>query len=122
MFNLRQSSFPGVDERVWRAAVEALLPPGVDGATRVFLQRVAAQLAVADALRTLPGRVGCEVSLFARPDAVDLPASTPRWPEQARERVAAALAEMDEQLRVRCERLWAAEPKVLLDAVATSPP
>lgn len=116
-FALTRAAFPDVDDAALRAACEALLPEGVDGATRVFLQRVAAQLAVADVLLTLPELVGCEVSLFARPDALEHSASTPRWPEQARDRVAAALAQMDPAFALRCERTWAAEPPALLDAV-----
>lgn len=117
LFALTKGSFPELDEQALRAQAEALLPPGTDGATRVFLQRVAAQLAVADVLLTLPELIGCEVSLFARPDALDTPAATPRWPEHARERVAAALGRMDPAFAARCERTWAAEPPALLDAV-----
>jgi hypothetical protein len=117
VFGLLSASFPEVDEAGVRSSLEALIPPGTDGATRVFLQRVSAQLAMADVLLSLPERLGdCEVSLFARPDAVDTAASTPRWPEHARERVAAALDAMDAELRTRCERLWSAEPPTLLDA------
>jgi hypothetical protein len=117
VFNVTKVAFPDVDDAKLHALCEGLVPAGTDGATRVFLQRVASQLAVADVLLTLPELLGCEVSLFARPDALDQPASTSRWPEHARERVAAALAAMDPALAARCERTWAAETPVLLDAV-----
>jgi hypothetical protein len=116
-FALTRITFPEVDELKLRALCEGMVPAGTDGATRVFLQRVASQLAVCDVLLTLPELVGCEVSLFARPDALDQPASTSRWPEHARERVAAALAAMDPSFAARCERTWTAEPPTLLDAV-----
>lgn len=116
-FALTRAAFPDIDDVALYAACEALVPPAADGATRVFLQRVATQLAVADVLLTLPELVGCEVTLFARPDALDQSASTPRWPEHARDRVAAALAVMDPAFAARCERTWAAAPPTLLDAV-----
>ena len=117
VFALTRLTFPDVDELKLRALCEGLVPVGTDGATRVFLQRVASQLAVCDVLLTLPELVGCEVSLFARPDALDQFASTPRWPEHARDRVAAALAAMDPAFAARCERTWTAAPPTLLDAV-----
>jgi hypothetical protein len=116
-FALTRITFPEVDELKLRALCEGMVPVGTDGATRVFLQRVASQLAVCDVLLTLPELVGCEVSLFARPDALEQPASTARWPEHARDRVAAALAAMDPAFAKRCERTWTAEPRTLLDAV-----
>jgi hypothetical protein len=116
-FALTKSTFPVLDEQALRAHCESLIPPNTDGATRVFLQRVGNQLAVADWLLTLPETHGCQVTLFARPDALDTPASTPRWPEHARERVAAALAAMDPAFAARCERTWAAEAPTLLEAV-----
>ncbi|MFZ5439837.1 MAG: hypothetical protein ACOZQL_07495 [Myxococcota bacterium] len=121
VFQLARSTFPELDEQALRAMLEALVPREADGATRVFLQRVTAQLALADVLLTLPERVGCEVSLFARPDALDTPAPTPRWPEHARDRVAAALAAMEGELRERCERLWSAPAVELLSAVGVPP-
>lgn len=117
VFALTASNFPEVDEVKLRMLCEGLVPEGTDGATRVFLQRVAAQLATADVLLTLPELLGCEVSLFARPDAVDQAASTPRWPAHARERVQAALTKMDSAFANRCERTWTADAPVLLDAV-----
>ena len=116
-FALTRVTFPDVDELKLRALCDGLIPAGTDGATRVFLQRVASQLAVADLLLTLPELIGCEISLFARPDALDQSASTPRWPEHARERVATALAAMDPAFAARCERTWTAEPTTLLEAV-----
>ena len=116
-FMLTRVTFPDVDEVKLRGLCDGMVPQGTDGATRVFLQRVASQLAVADLLLTLPEVLGCEVSLFARPDALDQSASTARWPEHARDRVAAALAQMDPSFAARCERTWAAEPATLLDAV-----
>lgn len=117
VFSITRTTFPAVDEQALRAALEALVPPGADGPTRVFLQRVAAQLAVADALLGLERARDLEVSLFARPDAVHTPAPTSRWPEHARDRVAAALSEMDEVLRARCEATWAHPDPALLAAV-----
>lgn len=118
VFALSRVTFPGVDDVALRAALESLVPAGTDGATRVFLQRVAAQLATAESVLALGERVGCEVSFFARTDAVHTPAATPRWPEHARDRVAAALAAMDPELKSACERVWAAEPTELLRALA----
>lgn len=117
VFALTRGTFPAVDEQALRAALEALVPAAADGPTRVFLQRVAAQLAVADALLALERARPLEVSLFARPDAVHTPAPTSRWPEHARDRVTAALAEMDAGLRARCEATWAHEDPGLLSAV-----
>lgn len=117
VFALTASNFPEVNETKLRTLCEGLVPEGTDGATRVFLQRVAAQFATADVLLTLPELVGCEVTLFARPDAVDQSASTPRWPEHARERVQTALSSMDPRFAKRCEQTWTAEAAVLLDAV-----
>jgi hypothetical protein len=117
VFALTPSNFPDVNDAKLRALCEGLVPEGTDGATRVFLQRVAAQLATADVLLTLPELVGCEVSLFARADAVDQPASTSRWPEHARERVQAALSATDPAFASRSERTWGADAPVLLDAV-----
>jgi hypothetical protein len=117
VFNVTRVTFPEVDDAKLHTLCEGLVPQGTDGATRVFLQRVASQLAVVDVLLTLPELLGCEVSLFARPDVLDQPASTSRWPEHARERVAAALAAMDPAFAARCERTWASQIPVLLDAV-----
>jgi hypothetical protein len=116
-FALTKSTFPEIDDVALRAQCDGLIPSGTDGATRVFLLRVAAQFAVADLLLTLPEILGCEVTLFARPDALDQPAQTSRWPEHARDRVATALAAMDPAFASRCERTWVAEPATLLEAV-----
>lgn len=116
VFHLARATFPAVDEQALRGALEALVPAGVDGPTRVFLQRVAAQLAVADGLLELERRRGVEVSLFARTDAANTPAPTSRWPEHARERVAGALEAMDAALRARCEVTWAHPEATLLGA------
>ena len=116
VFAATKTIFPEFDDVALRQQLEQLVPDVTDGATRVFLQRVTAQLALAEALLALPERLGCEVSLFARADAVDTHAATPRWPEHARERVEQALSMMDETLRSRCERLWAAKSDVLLTA------
>lgn len=117
VFAITRGTFPAVDEHALRAALEALVPATADGPTRVFLQRVAAQLAVADALLALERSRDLEVSLFARPDAVHTPAPTSRWPEHAKDRVAAALGGMDEALRARCEATWAHPDAALLAAV-----
>lgn len=95
VFALTQQSFPEIDDAQIRALGEALIPATADGPTRVFLQRVAAQMAVADFLLTLPGLWGCEVALFARPDAVEKVAQTPQWPMEAKGRLLRALDEMD---------------------------
>lgn len=116
-FVVNQAAFPEVREQQVRALCEGLVPAGTDGATRVFLMRVASQFAVADFLLTLPELLGCDVSLFLRPDVLDKPAPTPRWPAHARDRVAAALAAMDPALAARCERVWTAEAPALLDAL-----
>jgi hypothetical protein len=116
VFAVTRATFRAVDEQALRAALEALVPPSADGPTRVFLQRVAAQLAVADALLALERTRELEVALFARPDAVHTPAPTSRWPEHAKDRVAAALGEMDEALRARCEETWAHPDAALLAA------
>ena len=116
-FALTAATFPEVNETLMRSLCDALVPVGTDGATRVFLQRVASQLAVCDVLLTLPELLGCETSLFARPDALHQSASTPRWPEHARDRVATALAAMDPAFSARCERTFAAAPVTLLEAV-----
>lgn len=121
-FALTQAIFPEVKEHQLRGLCEGLIPQGTDGATRVFLMRVASQLAVADFLLTLPDLLGCDVSLFLRPDVLDKPAPTPRWPAHARDRVAAALAAMDPAFASRCERLWTAEAPVLLDALRSLSP
>lgn len=118
VFSITRSTFPDVDELALRAQLEALVPPCTDGATRVFLQRVAAQLAAADALLGLKARLGCEVSLFARTDAVDTPAAPPRWPEHARERVTLALAQTSPALRERCVHVLDATGPELLAVVA----
>lgn len=117
IFALTKVTFPDVDEMHLRALCDGLVPHGTDGATRVFLQRVASQFALADVLLTLPELLGCEVSLFQRPDALDQSASTSRWPEHARERVARALDAMDPALGVRCQRIWAAQQPTLLEAI-----
>lgn len=119
-FAVTQATFPEVKEHQLRALCEGLVPAGTDGATRVFLMRVASQLAVADVLLTLPELLGCEVSLFLRPDALDKPVPTPRSPTHARDRVAAALAAMDPAFAARCERVFTAEPATLLEAVRSS--
>lgn len=119
-FALTQATFPEVKEHQLRALCEGLVPQGTDGATRVFLMRVASQLAVADVLLTLPELLGCEVTLFLRPDALEKPVPTPRSPPHARERVAAALAGMDPPFAARCERLWAAEAATFLEAVRST--
>ncbi len=116
-FALTGATFPEVNETVMRSRCDGLIPAGTDGATRVFLQRVASQLAVADVLLTLPELLGCEVSLFARPDALQSSASTARWPEHARDRVTTALAAMDPAFSARCTRVFAAEPPTLLEAI-----
>lgn len=117
VFAVTKVTFPEVNDARLHELCEGMVPQGTDGATRVFLQRVASQFALADVLLTLPELLGCEISLFARPDAIDQPATTSRWPEHARERVAAALGGMDSSFAARCERTWSAESNVLLDAV-----
>lgn len=116
VFQLTRTNFAAVDDAALRASLEAMVPAFSDGATRVFLMRVAAQLAAADALLHLaPAH---EVSVFARPDASGLPALTPRWPEHARERVALALESMDPAFSSRFHSLTASPHAALLDAVS----
>jgi hypothetical protein len=116
VFMVTPSAFPEVDGVALRAALDGLVPAGVDGATKVFLQRVAAQLAAADGLLRLERERGVEVFLFARPDALHTAANTPRWPEHARDRVAGALLQMDDAFRARCEATWAHPATELLTA------
>ncbi len=118
VFQINRASFPGVDEVAVRASLDALVPPGVDGATRVYLMRVAAQIAASDALLSLAPAE--EVSVFARPDAAETPALTPRWPEHARARVAAALKLMDAAFTARFQAVTASPHATLVDAVAAS--
>jgi hypothetical protein len=116
VFQINRASFPGVDEMAVRAALEVLVPATIDGATRVYLMRVAAQIAASDALLKLAPAE--QVSVFARPDATDTPASTPRWPEHARDRVAAALELLDAAFVARFRSVTASRHPALLDAVA----
>lgn len=117
VFAVSKLNFPGVDEDQLRLLLEQMVPAGTDGATKVFLHRVAMQLATADWLKALQARTGTEVFFFARTDAVELAAATPRWPEHARERVATALAAMHPDFRARCERTWNSPEADLLAAV-----
>lgn len=117
VFSITKATFPDVDDDGLRAQLEALIPSFADGATRVFLQRVTAQVAAADALLELQRKLGCEISLFARTDAVDTPAAPPRWPEHARERVTVALGAMDATLRERCVQLFETTESELLEAI-----
>lgn len=120
VFQLTRANFTAVDDAAVRASFEALVPAKFDGATRVFLMRVAAQVAASDALLSLAPAE--EVSVFARPDAADTPALTPRWPEHSRERVAEALQVMDPGFVARFHALTAAPHATLLDAVAATRP
>ena len=120
VFQLTRANFTAVDEAAVRASLEALVPMSVDGATRVFLMRVAAQVAASDALLALA--LAEEVTVFARPDAADTPALTPRWPEHARERVAEALRLMDPTFSTRFHALTASSHATLLDAAAATRP
>lgn len=116
VFQINRASFPGVDEVAMRASLDALVPLPVDGATRVYLMRVAAQIAASDALLSLAPAE--QVSVFARPDAAETPALTPRWPEHAKDRVAAALELMDPAFVARFRTVTASRHAALLDAVA----
>ena len=118
VFQLTRANFTEVDDAAVRASFEALVPASVDGATRVFLMRVAAQVAASDTLLTLVP--ADEVSLFARPDAAAQPALTPRWPEHARERVADALTLMDPIFSARFHALTASPHATVLDAAAAT--
>jgi len=119
VFQVNRASFPGVDDAALRSALDAFVPAAIDGATRVYLMRVAAQLAAVDALLVLAP--ADEVSVFARPDAADMPALTPRWPEHARERVAAALESMDAKFVARFLAVTASPHATLLEAASPSP-
>ena len=72
--------------------------------------------------RTKVAVIGCghlgviHARLLAAREDVELVAVVDPLAE-SRDRVAAALAQMDDDLRLRLEALWGAEPKVLLDAL-----
>ncbi len=115
VFHVTRAAFPDVDDAALRAGLEALIPVGTDGATKVFLMRVAAQLAVGDALLALaPAK---DLTLFARPDALETSAPTPRWPEHARERVTLALAGMSADFSAKVEAVFLSPHAALLDAL-----
>lgn len=95
VFRVTRGAFPEVDDVALRSQLEALVPEGTDGATRVWLQRVAAQLAVVEALAEVQRELGAEVLHFARPDAPTTAALPFRWPTHALDRVEAALQKMD---------------------------
>ena len=92
-------AFPDVNVIGLQAMVSRLVPEGTDGATRVFLQRIAAQQAVREALAVIAQEFGSDTVLFARADAPREPAPALTWPEHARARVDFALAQMDPALR-----------------------
>lgn len=101
VFALNEKAFPDIDDAALRAKATALVPSETDGATRVYLLRVMSQLATKDALVTIGTELGCETLLFARPDASQKPAPAIRMPTHALDRIEAALAKMDPQIRAR---------------------
>ncbi|MGV3623401.1 MAG: hypothetical protein ACO1OB_21455 [Archangium sp.] len=115
VFQLSKAIFSEVDENKLRAALEALIPAGTDGATKVFLMRVAAQIVVGEwLLRHTPAPA---LSMFLKPDGINVPAPTPRWPEHARERVTAALKSMEPALSKRIETVFSSPHEALLESL-----
>lgn len=115
VFQVSKAIFGEVDENRLRHVLEALIPAGTDGATKVFLMRVSAQLAVGDwLLRHAPAPAS---TVFLKPDGIDVPAPTPRWPEHARDRVTPALSKMDAALTKRIETVFASPHDTLLESL-----
>lgn len=115
VFQVSRATFPDFDDVALRSRLDALVPPASDGPTRVFLHRVLRQLAVGRALLKLAPAT--ELDFFARPDALDTPAATPRWPEHARDRVALALSAMDTAATRDVEALFGSPHDALLKAL-----
>lgn len=115
VFQVTKTIFGDVDEAKLRGALEAVIPPGTDGATKVFLMRVAAQLATGDALLRLAPAPA--LTLFTRPDGLEAQAPTPRWPEHARDRVTRALSKLDAPLAKRIGALFDSPQATLLAAL-----
>ncbi len=115
VFAITRANFAEVSDERLAAALDALVSSRADGPTRLFLRRVALQLALSEALLSL--RPADEIFFFARPDALETPAATPRWPEHARDRVALALAEADAGFTARLEAVLLSPHATLLDAV-----
>lgn len=115
LFQLSKAIFGEVDENTLRKALEALIPARTDGATKVFLMRVAAQIAVGEwLLRHTPATA---LTMFLKPDGIEVPAPTPRWPEHARDRVTLALSAMDGTLKKRIEDVFSSPHETLLEAL-----
>ncbi len=123
VFLLDDTVFPGVEASALTARLLALVPADIDGATRAFLIRVTAQLALADVAHdvgALPLPVTDDFSIVVpvRADALETPAPTPRMPAHAEPRVRAALARMP--LGPRILSIFAAPAPTLLEAVAVT--
>lgn len=126
LFRLSGAVFKGVDEAALLRAVQAQLPPAVDGATRAFLIRVVGQLAAAEAALALEGdRPSLPMAAAAdfichvpaRADALFEPAATPRLKDHSPQRVHAALCALDGALAARALALFEAPEAGLLDAL-----
>ncbi|MEW5742796.1 MAG: hypothetical protein AB1938_28020 [Myxococcota bacterium] len=126
LFRLSGAVFPGVDEAALLRAVHVQVPEAADGATRAFLVRVAAQVAVAETALTLeqerralplPTSADFACHVPARADALFEPAATPRLLGHAAERVHAAISAMDGALAARVLALFAAPEPTLLEAL-----
>jgi hypothetical protein len=121
VFLLDDTVFPQVDAAGLTARLLALVPSDLDGATRAFLIRVTAQLALADLAHDfgalpLPTIDDFLITVPVRPDALDTPAPAPRMPAHAEQRVTQALARMP--LGPRILNIFAAPAPTLLEAVA----
>ncbi len=120
VFLLDDSVFPGVEAPVISSRLLSLVPTDVDGATKAFLIRVTAQLALVDLARDfgplpLPVTDDFRITLPLRPDVLETPAPTPRMPAHAADRVSAALARMP-TLGERIRATFEAPGESLLDA------
>jgi hypothetical protein len=120
VFLLDDSVFPGVEAALTSARLLALVPTDVDGATKAFLIRVTAQLALVDLARDfgplpLPVTDDFCITLPLRADVLETPAPTPRMPAHAVDRVSAALARMP-SLGARIHATFESPADGLLDA------
>ena len=126
LFRLTASIFPGVDAEQLTQTLTALVPEAVDGATRAFLLRVAAQLAAAEVAAaldrdrtTIPQATSRDfvVTVPRRADLLHEPAAPPRMPTHAEGRVRDALAVLSAPLSTRLVQAFEAPEPSLLDLV-----